>query len=435
MADNARLIVNAVAPATASETVFQNLNDNRKELTDLDLVKGLLLTRPAREGSDSFRQIMELRTAQGRQWDEMAQWLAQPAVAAVFVLPARGSEEAPTQPGLHLLATLLVERDPEWAAHTRQLAAGNQRFPLYSFLRRRLTTGPGGKRASAVLRELRLLYQVLRDWYDDPHLRNGLGVLLASTRSGYQPASFRNLLRRLTGTQLTAGAPRAAVWAEIRTLSCLGKGPASVTADPSAPAGWVVSYGDNTAEIKDLLLLMSVFPRQARATRPGTFDFVAYQGEKWSLEHIFPQNPAATFQSLPPVDQAELLELIAPADRVEVGELLDQGPANRDDDDNERLGELLRAATTQLNGLGNLVLLDGRTNTALRNHPFAVKRQKLSEKVAQGAFVPAHTFGVFAKLVPDSASDRLGLWGPQEMKHHEAYVLRERAELQQYFAQ
>lgn len=439
VADNARLIVNAVAAATDSETVFQNLNDNRKELTDLDLVKGLLLTRPAREASDSFRQIMELRTAQGRQWDEMAHWFAQPAVAAVFVPPTRGNEEAAEQPGLQLLATLLVERDPEWAAYARQLATGAaQRFPLYTFLRRRLTAGTGsGKRASAVLRELRMLYQVLRDWYDDPRLRNGLGVLRASIRKekGYAPERFRDLLRRLTGPPLEAGAPRAAVWAEIRSLPCLNQKRAASATPAAAPAEWQVSYGDDTEDIKDLFLLMSVFSAQARVSEPVAFNFVAYHQEKWSLEHIFPQNPAATFRELPAADQAELLELIEPTDREAVRGLLDLGPANRDEEDNERLSELLRAANQHLNGLGNLVLLDIKTNGTLRNHPFATKRQKLSEKVARGAFVPAHTFGVFAKLVPTSATDRLGVWGPQEMKQHHAYVLRERADLQQYFAQ
>ena len=436
VADNARLIVNAVAAGTASETVFQNLNDNRKELTDLDLVKGLLLTRPARESSDSFRQIMELRTAQGRQWDEMAHWLAQPAVEAVFVLPARKKEEASQQPGLHLLTTLLVARDPEWASFAQRTTAGGaQRFPFYTFLRQRLTAGPGGgRRASEVLGELRLLYQVLRDWYHDPHIRNGLGVLRASVRGkkGYGREAFQELLRRLTGPELTAGAPRAAVWAEIRTLPCLALA-AGASAGPTKPPGWQVSYGEDKDDIRELLLLLSVFPRQARLKEPGTFDFAAYQKEKWSLEHIFPQNPAETFHELPPADREELLKLIAADDRPTVQRLLNLGPDGRTTDQDEQLRDLLRAASQQLNGLGNLVLLDGRTNTALRNHPFAEKRRRLSEKVAQGAFVPAHTFGVFAKLVPESATDRLGVWGPKEMKQHKAYVLRERAELQQYF--
>ena len=141
VADRARLIVNAVAATTASETVFANLNDNRQELTDVDLVKGLLLTRPARESSSSFGQLLERRTAQGRQWDEMAQWLARPAVAAVFGLPAPAGELG-GQAGLRLLVELLAERETGGAA----LGAG--RFPLYTFWRVQLAGGRSGRRGA-----------------------------------------------------------------------------------------------------------------------------------------------------------------------------------------------------------------------------------------------------------------------------------------------
>lgn len=142
VAGSTRLIVNEVTRTTNSETVFHNINDNRKELTDLDLVKGLLLTRPARETATSFRQIMEQRAAQGRHWDEMATWLAQPEVAAVLGVATPAEEKQPKtgHPGMHLLLTLLLHRDARWPGYLRAHPAGTERFPFFAFLRSRLNT-------------------------------------------------------------------------------------------------------------------------------------------------------------------------------------------------------------------------------------------------------------------------------------------------------
>lgn len=428
VADRARLIVNSVEPKMTSETVFNNLNDNRRELTDLDLVKGLLLTRPAREGNNTFRQILELRTAQGRQWDEMANWLAQPAVAAVFGLSEHSARKSTVQPGLHMLMTLLVERRPEWAAFKRRQTSGNpKRFPLYTFLRRSLS----GKleQAGSVLQELRELYLVMRDWYEDTALRNGLGVLMAS--GDYDAGKFRSLLRRITAPDaLRSGSPRTAVWAEISRLSCL-----NALSDTDAGASeWPASYGENNTAIRDLLLLMSAFPAQARNGRPVPFDFASFREEKWSLEHIFPQNPDESFRNLSPADQVELLSLMEPSSQEAARRLLSIDPAGRTDQEGAELADILLAASSHLNSLGNLVLLSIGNNIALRNYAFSEKRRILNRKVAEGSFVPAHTFGVFARLVPEGATERLSLWGPQEMQQHQAYLLNERTELQKFFS-
>ncbi len=433
VADHARLIVNVIAANTPSETVFANLNDNRKELTDLELVKGLLLTRPARESSTSFRQILELRAAQGRHWDALAQWLAQPIVARVFgfTLAHTDKQHSQVQAGLLTLLRLLQARDrgtPNSTAPASS-AANEGRYPVYAYWHKRMSRG--GRSAGEVLGELHLLGQLLRDWFDDPLLRNGFGVLAASPATS---DSSEILLRQLTSEAgLQASAPRRVVWDHIRKLPSLQPF-ANQSTLPGADA-WPVSYLEHRKPIQELLLLLSVFPSKVRTVPTGAvpFDFAAYHKQKWSLEHIFPQHPDESYRNLSVEDQAELLQLVEETTRPRVAELLSCAPSLRTDVENEELSQLLTATTGALNGIGNLVLLTIGNNAALRNYSFAEKRRRLTEKVAAGAFVPAHTVGVFAKLVPPSATDRLGLWGPQEMEQHRKYILNERAALINYF--
>ena len=78
--NDVKIIVNAVEQNIESEKVFRNLNGNKVPLSQAELIKGLLLTKTAREKEDEyqkrhFKEIMEIRSTIGRQWDEMARWL------------------------------------------------------------------------------------------------------------------------------------------------------------------------------------------------------------------------------------------------------------------------------------------------------------------------------------------------------------------------
>ena len=445
VAGNTRLIVNEVTRTTSSEIVFHNINDNRKELTDLDLVKGLLLTRPSRETGSSFRQIMEQRAAQGRQWDEMANWLAQPEVAAVLGVPIPADEKKVDEkqpktghPGLHLLLILLVNRDQHWADYSRTHPAGSERYPVFSFLRNRLNTRQeGGRRATEMLQEVRLLFSLLRDWYADPIMRNSLGAL--QTSHGFGSDKYRALLLRLTNERLLgAENPLKTVHAAIRQLPCLLALPDTPKEHLGNPLHWPARYGssDDNKLIQDLLLLLNVFPAEARTMgQAQPFDFHGYQKQKWSLEHIFPQNPDETFQDLPDDDKSQLLRLVAESDRPVAKVLLTKRNNERTDEERATLTELLKAASAELNSLGNLALLSMKENPALSNYSFDRKRKILAKKVAVGAFVPAHTFGVFAKLVPaEGGTPQLNLWGPDDMTAHTKYLLNQRVDLQTYFS-
>jgi hypothetical protein len=440
VAGSTRLIVNEVTRTTNSETVFHNINDNRKELTDLDLVKGLLLTRPARETTTSFRQILEQRAAQGRHWDEMATWLAQPEVAAVLGVATPAGEKQPKtgHPGMHLLLTLLLHRDARWPGYLRAHPAGTERFPFFAFLRSRLhTRQEDGRKASDLLREMRLLYQLLRDWYANPIMRNSLGVLHAS--NGFGADKYRTLLLRLTDmNNLGTANPLQPVRAAIRELPCLQALASVDAATPNDPLHWPVSYGspDENKLIQDLLLLLNVFPAEARATGHAyPFDFHIYQKQAWSLEHIFPQNPDESYQKLLDEEKQQLLRLVAEADRATVQLLLAKSSSERTEEEQATLEALLKGASAELNSLGNLSLLSMKENPALRNFSFNKKRKILAKKVAEGAFVPAHTFGVFAKLVPaEGGTEQLHLWGPDDMTAHANYLLAQRVELQTYFS-
>ena len=58
--------------------MFSNLNDNKVDLTSSELIKGLFLTKSAREKTDerkiTYKEILDIRAVMGRQWDSLSHW-------------------------------------------------------------------------------------------------------------------------------------------------------------------------------------------------------------------------------------------------------------------------------------------------------------------------------------------------------------------------
>lgn len=86
-----KLMVNAVEAHISGEEIFGNLNSNRIVLTETELIKGLLLTRVAREPAAirprRYREVLEMRIRLGREWDAVNQWASVPEIKRLHSHP------------------------------------------------------------------------------------------------------------------------------------------------------------------------------------------------------------------------------------------------------------------------------------------------------------------------------------------------------------
>lgn len=79
MLDNVKIILNNIERNVNCEEMFSNLNDNKVDLTSSELIKGLILTKSARERNapdrlTTYKEILEIRAVMGRQWDDLSHW-------------------------------------------------------------------------------------------------------------------------------------------------------------------------------------------------------------------------------------------------------------------------------------------------------------------------------------------------------------------------
>ena len=83
--DNVIVLVNFINLGVSAEDIFANLNSNKVELTNSELLKGLFLTFAARDKDIlSKKNHKETRGIMGRQWDEVSYWTNKPGIKQLF---------------------------------------------------------------------------------------------------------------------------------------------------------------------------------------------------------------------------------------------------------------------------------------------------------------------------------------------------------------
>lgn len=450
----AKLIVNLVDDSVRGEEVFRNLNTNRVELTNAELVKALLLTQLARAdiggaGKPRFREVMERRAAAGRQWDEMARWVNRDDVRKFyFDLPNYTPSGGRDSEAIDAMEAILFLTASSWPSQkTNPLkwpvasgSGGSDKYWLFGAYERETTSAA---KALNHFRALKKNWMRLRDWFDDTPTYNKMGYVLHSQNREQRFAQIAKWL-----------AP--AIQSKNQLAECLANEilkrlePKKNGEKQGALDG--LRYGDDNATIESVLLALSVFPRSKEAERDqARFDFYRHSHEKWSLEHVFPQTPEEIKYAKAAKLSAQELKLIG---TIPDFEGLDGGLQNQLKNSKNTYNDLcdkLREKNDcelsvsevtltllevtllsdckkkgvpftvgngiEVHGIGNLALLTGKDNSSNSNRWFDDKRRNIVARVSNGSFVPKHTYDVFAKLFNKATSD-LTCWDANDVAAH-----------------
>lgn len=185
-----------------------------------------------------------------------------------------------------------------------------------------------------------------------------------------------------------------------------------------------LSYGND--EIKKILLLFNIQTILATENADMRFPFFRYKIEEWDIEHIRSQTDKkiagknrkewildvleyftgeraySTFEELE--KQKKAISQLNGAEKSFAEQLLDLGYADEIDED--IFNNLYQKISSHFHedndfedkdGIGNLALLDARTNRSYGNAMFPIKRRIINKNDMSGVFVPICTKNVFMK--------------------------------------
>ncbi|NOG99377.1 MAG: DUF262 domain-containing protein [Ignavibacteriae bacterium] len=418
--NNVVLIVNVFDKKMNSEKLFVNVNKGIK-LKDDDLIKGLLITKIPRDNEKvRYRlneiEINEMRVTLGRQWDEISHWATCDDVRKYF--------------------NQNNEKDITWLLKLAfpKVNNLNSDISLFTYI---FKLNKDGVQAKKIFEDIYKTKLILVDWYNSYEIYNLLGFLLHSRNSNTLFGIWKDLSDLKTKTSIT------------KKLKELVKN--IIPFDEDNNLLKEINYHDSKNNIFNLFLILDVAKSLPINGQEQTFyNFFRIDNEKWSIEHIFPQNAEelknidqlsredlSLLKELLP-SQIEDVELNVDDDNIipAVSDLLNKiqssvDKLNIDFSESNILKLLLSNNAKELHKIGNLALLESGMNSSLSNNYFETKRKKIVEKISMGHFVPSHTYDVFSKLIIGSRTS-LHVWSKEDINLHEEYINFKISNLFQY---
>jgi hypothetical protein len=398
-----KLMVNAVEAHVSGEVIFGNLNSNRIVLTETELIKGLLLTRVARETDVTrprrYREVLEMRIQLGRKWDELNHWANQPEIRSLY-FPA-------FEVGMKGLLELVARQMPDQftSAESREI---DEKLLFEHFLRQ--------KHFEPIFDRLRDTYSRMQDWYANDENYHLLGYCLMHQNPRERLSFLVKQLSCMTKPEFNNGLYQR------RNRILLGREGPSGDTDGSKDVDFgKLGYGEHDNQIKSILLALSVFCGK----NAGRFNFHAYQEGNWSLEHIFPQTPFGKDAKLDDAQSKAALEILiqnkekvlANATADKIARLLNSADEL---DPGDKINQLLKSEPL-LHKIGNLCLLSPKDNAAMGCGMFDDKRKVIRDRIARGSFVPRHTYEIFSKMIVGE-DDSLNVWSKTNIEKHQTEI-------------
>ena len=434
----AQVLWYAVGPEENGIRLFNRLNTGKLELTDAELIKGLLLLRTNFTGTDVQREQEQFRKA--LQWERMENALHGDAFWS-FLTPRR--EDRPNR--IDLLLELVFREQFVLKHQGDGLDVEDElrkKHAVFNYYNDRFCVEQAQKQNAIDVEweHINDAYSVLEDWYNDPLLYNLIGYV-CQTRIAALPtlySKFCDLKKQADKTR-----DDFIVYLKGLIKESFAGIVISVRRDGAcASENYAIDLSyDDAEDVFKILLLLNVehLNRRASGSQLSSgereickFPF-AVLAKDWDIEHV----DSRTVNALK--DDADIKEWIDTAEvdlaTVMTDEQRDEVARIRVSADPERDQKLIRylredvaheipADDDEKDNIGNLVLLDAGTNRSYKNALFVSKRKKIIKRREEGQYVPETTSYVFFKLFEASASARWQ-WADGDMQAYVNYIVQQ----------
>ena len=409
---NVRFVYYEVGADEHPIQVFLRLNKGKIPLTDGELVKALLLQTDkyaALNEKDGVRVADEVKSRLdliAAEWHKIETRLHESEFWGFLGVKLPGASH------IDLLLRALAKSLPgdptvDWDNPRNSHPAF---IVLHNYIEQCLAEGNGQEPKSKARFRLEIveqlwervvmLFEILEVWWNDYEIYHQIGYLLHFVASEKR---IFNWLQDFEKEGIVKFKQRL-----LGEISKSIKDPASLVYENAEG-----DKGDSDA-IHSLLLLHNVH-RTMQNPEKMRFPFHLFRKEKWELEHIYPQHPVIPEkweerkEWLKNVSENVEKGIIAFPEELKstIKELLNQTESNEEKGAlDEHFQSILQAylatpnaidKAEDLHSVGNLCLLPKALNISVSNHPFAVKRNILRQKVG-AAYIPIATREVFNKV-------------------------------------
>lgn len=400
VANNVRVIWYEISKdeEATSVDIFTRLNVGKIPLTDSELVKALFLNSNNFKGNDQELAKVQL----SNEWNEIEQNLQNDSFW-YFLKRSSNTLEYPNR--IEFIFDIISGRNLN----------SSKNFTFHKF--QELVEKDG---VDKTWDKIKSIYLILREWYEDRELYHLLGYLFEESNikindviQNWEDLSKSDFKKRWL---------KRKVEETIKDLDYTN-----------------LQYKENNAGIKKVLLLFNILTSLLKENSLTRFSFDKFKKEQWDIEHVCSQTDKQLESKdvLPWVKDIIMyyfrtVDLPDIKTRIkelgydnDLGQELIQiyGLYNSGDKDLVKARELFDkmqarfkesdASIKNRDNIGNLTLLDAKTNRSYRNAFYPIKRMKIVENDESGIFIPIATKNMFLKFYSNQVANMIE-WTEQD---------------------
>ena len=387
---------------------FTNINANKIELTNAELIKAVLLHSRGEEEGESKIQDMAL------QWEEIEKGLNNNSFWSFAVNTKR-----------NVYSTRIDFLFEIWCAkkgYDIETYGNDDRHAVFRIVNEHLETG---EKAKDIWKEIQEIYETLLDWYGDYYYFHTIGLLIIIN----EKVKDVNIINELFS--LYAASSKNEFKTELNDkIRNLFFSSSKTTPFERFDLNQIIndlgelSFHEKN-QVKNVLLLYNIAMLINANNTYERFPFELYKEETWDIEHINPQTP----KDASPEEKEAWLDsyrkllasqtvLLSDKTLVEDIDTCKRNHLNNFDEISKRISTLLNIVDND--SISNLVLLDAATNRGYKNDCFSDKRRKILEVERtcnnDEKYIPIGTKWVFLKGYESSKS--LIVWGGNDMEDY-----------------
>lgn len=402
--DRTKVIWYAVDASQDVIKVFERNNVGKIALTDAELIKAQMLQRNRQGDINALRQQLEIAC----EWDGMENALRQESLWTFLY----GGEVAPVNRIEKLFALVLKQRG---------FTEGRIFDRVEAYMKNPKEESTPDPNLVQLWSNIKELFFVFNDWHKDHSFYHYIGFLTsmgvpieiiwdkAKANLLMTKDSFLKELKGLIGARIS------------KTFNC------------DEEKGFLVPSLEEAKDcyqkrgaVKELMLLYNV----QLCLRPDCSErlpFNLYHSSGWDLEHIDSQTESDIdslkeqkewlSDALPFVNNTDLKTRIEcylgekEVNEIEFADLREQVQKKMGEEEDE-----------YSQSIGNLCLLDAKTNRSYQNALFPVKRAKIVKREAEGQYIFPGTRIAFMKFFDGAETERITVWSHNDKVAFEKHI-------------
>ncbi len=383
---------------------FTNVNANKIELTNAELIKAVLLHSCEKDGEDKVQAL-------AHQWEEIEKGLNNDNFWEFIVNKKNYNYD-----------TRIDYLFEIWCAEQKNNEIkenSDDRYAVFREVNEVLTS----KSSDEIWSDIQEIYETLMDWYDDYFYYHTIGFLIAEDKKNvYLIKDLHRDYKQKNKTEFRKG-----ILTKIKNKMKL-----DLPLEEIKNKLEDIEYSDSEKnDIRKILLLYSISMLVNANNTYERFPFALYKEETtWDIEHVNPQTPKdipddkekwlSSYQKLLRIEQTDsnkeetkkIRELLKVIKHCQEKKFIDFDEVSREITQHYEIDNI--------NSLGNLVLLDAGTNRGYKNDCFFDKRKKILEiernNNSKGKYIPIGTKWVFLKGYEEAKS--LTAWRKNDMDEY-----------------